>query len=174
MKLCWCPSHSIRFLFFIHELIKLFPSHAALLSRKALPQGWRPALIHRVPGEGGSGLGSPAGGLPPGQDGCRLSSPHTQPLSCKGASEPAPPRQSPGLCPGAWSPPWVSRPSIWFSWKTPQCLSSTSNFTCPTQIPCLTHVLPHSPHICSSFTIHQLLNPNEGHHWTPCPIRVAC
>lgn len=63
MKLCWCPSHSIRFLFFIHELIKLFPSHAALLSRKApLPQGWRPALIHLAPGEGGSGLGSPGGG----------------------------------------------------------------------------------------------------------------
>lgn len=63
MKLCWCPSHSIRFLFFIHELIKLFPSQAALLSRKTLlPQGWRPALIHRAPGEGGSGLGSPGGG----------------------------------------------------------------------------------------------------------------
>ena len=63
MKLCWCPSHSIRFLFFIHELIKLFPSHAALLSRKApLPQGWRPALIHLAPGQGGSGLGSPGGG----------------------------------------------------------------------------------------------------------------
>lgn len=113
-------------------------------------------------------------GLPPGQDGCRLSSPHTRPLSCKEASEPAPPWQSPGLCPGDWSPPWVSQPSIWFSWKTPQCLSSTSNFTCPTQIPCLMHVLPYCPHLCSSLTIHRLLDPNEGHNWTPCPIRVAC
>ena len=102
VKLCWCPSHSIRFLFFIHELIKLFPSHAALLSRKApLPQGWRPALIHLAPGEGGSGLGSPGGGASSRGRTAVNSPPHTlDPSAARGHQSQLYPDSPQGSVPG--------------------------------------------------------------------------
>ena len=113
-------------------------------------------------------------GLPPGEGLLSTLLPTHSTPQLQGAIRASSTPTVPRLCPRAWSPPWVSWPSIWFSWETPRCVSSTSNFMCPTQISCLTHVLAHSPHLCGSLAIHWFLNPNEGHHWTPCPIRVAC
>ena len=112
-----CPSHSIRFLFFIHELIKLFPSYAAPLSRKVpLPEGLRPAVIHHpAPSRGRKWPGLPGGGLPLIQ-GCQLFSPHV----LRGDIRTLSPWQPPRLCPWPKASYGSSDPSIWSPWNSPK------------------------------------------------------
>lgn len=81
------------------------------------------------------------------------------PLSCKGASEPALPRQPPRLSP---------RPGVLLTvhlvlWGAPRSLSSPSNPTCPAEISGVTHAslgFPRVLHLCGAVTVHRLLNKN--------------
>ena len=100
MKLGWCPSHSIRFLFFIHELIKLFPSHAAEQegpTASRLEAGPYPPRSRRREEVAWVPLGE---GLPPRQ-GCQLFSPRSlDPSSARGHQSPLYPNSSQGSAPG--------------------------------------------------------------------------
>lgn len=97
------------------------------------------------------------------------------PQVLRGDGEPSLPWQSPRLCPRL-EPLGSPDPSVWSSWKSLGCLTSTSNPTCPTQtlswLPMFFWVFSCSPFL---WCYHRPPGCSvTGRHCAPCPVPVAC
>lgn len=167
VKLGRCPSYGVHFLFFIHELIKLFPSYAARLSREALlSQAEASRYLSPLQAEGGSGLRS----LGRASSQSELST--LLPTRASRGIRTILTLQSPRLCPQPGALCGSPDSSIWSSWNLSESLT-----TCSTQtFSWLTYVLlgiPCVPHICGTTTIPLAAQSELRASLRPCPISVA-